>query len=360
MTRSLTIILITCMLPVMATAQAPRMAALTVTGQSTCTHTGAGVDRQSSEETVTFTLPASDGPVSGQGTYTVRGTLGPYVLSGINAVSGHVRDDSELVLTYLQWNYNGEWMPSESPFVPTQGQPVIIPLEPGGETVVQFTNAGPAEAPCTGKITYRLDFERETQVWQVAMPGHVRIVYHNLYAQVDPATGAYMPLNYTHGFTFQYQLGAEVTLEKRKGNWSYKSGKVTQAQVVPEYEQAPPLYKVLGQSCERCAKVAALKGSALSGTSDGKTLQLGWPDIRPVATVDSKFAMKCAPGPHFSTCQNNIKYGTSFSIEDGYFLDRAGSHILALKDGPDPKKDGKAKATSTLDLRHNYTLKRLK
>ena len=55
-------------------------------------------------------------------------------------------DDSELVLTYRQWNYNGKWLFSEAPFVPTPGQPVTIPLEPGGETTVTFQNAGSAPA----------------------------------------------------------------------------------------------------------------------------------------------------------------------------------------------------------------------
>ena len=217
-----------------------------------------------------------------------------------------------------------------------------------------------AEAPCTGRLVYRLDFERETRVWQVSLPGDVRIVFHNIYSYQDPATGVYFPLDYTHGFTFGYRLGAEVTLEKRKGIWVYKLGKVTEAQIAPEYEQTPPLYKVLGQSCKRCTEIAALKGMAISGSSDGQTLSLNWPDIRPVATVESKFAMKCAPGPEFATCQNKIKYGTSFSVEDEYFLDRAGDHSLPLKDGLYPLKDGEPTNTTTLEILHNYALKRLK
>ena len=348
------------LVPQAVLADAPRQATLTVTGQSTCVHGASGVDKQSSDESVTFTLPAVDGPIQGEGSYTVRGTLGPYTMAGKNAISGHVRDDSQLVLTYLRWNYNGEWMHSEAPFVPTDGQPVVIALDPGAETVVEFANAGPAEAPCTGRLVYRLDFKRETQVWQVALPGHVRIVYHNMYSQIDPATGAYAPLDYTHGFKFHYKLGAKVTLEKRKGSWTYKSGVVTEAQVQPEYEQSPPLYKILGQSCSGCTKIAALKGSAISGTSDGTTLDLHWPDIRPVATVDSKFAMKCAPGPNQASCQNKIKSGTSFSLDDGYYMHRADDHVLPLQDGANPIRDGVPTGSSTLDILHDYSLKRLK
>lgn len=358
--RLTVLVLSAALFPGPGIAETPRQATLTIVGQATCHHKGAGIDKQSSQDSVPLVLPAVDGPVKGEGTYTVRGTLGPYQLSGISAVSGQVRDDSELVLTYGQWNYNGEWMTTAAPFRPTKGQPVSIPLEPGGETVVSFVNAGPPEAPCTGQVVYRIEFERETQVWRVSLPGHVRIVYHNLYSLRDSATGVYSPLDYTHGFTFRYQLGVDVTLEKRKGNWTYKSGQVTKAQIAPEYEQAPQLYKVIGQSCERCNKIAALKGTTLSGTTDGKALRLDWPDIRPVATVDSKFALTCAPGPEFASCQNKIKYGTSFSIEDGYFMDRAGSHELPLKDGSHKVPDGRAKATSTLEILHDYTLKRLK
>ncbi|MDU8928023.1 hypothetical protein RXV86_11560 [Alisedimentitalea sp. MJ-SS2] len=346
-------------IPLAGQADTARKATLTITGNSTCNH-GGRIDVQTSTDVIPLTLPPVDGPVQGKGKYSVSGTLGPYTLSGPSASSGHVRDDSDLVLTYGQWNYNGEWMNSSAPFVPTQGQPVVIPLDPGAETVVSFTNAGPPEAPCTGQMVYKIDFTRETQVWQVSLPGHVRLVYHNRYEQVDPATGVYSPLNYTHGFTFRYKMAAEVTLEKRKGSWQYKSGTVTQAQVAPEYEQAPPLYQVTGQSCARCNKVAALKGTAIGGTSDGKTLTLNWPDIRPAATVYSKFAMKCAPGPSFSSCQNKIKYGTSFSDDEGYFLWRAGEQVLPLQDGPHAFKDGKPTNTSTLEIVHNYNLMRVK
>ncbi|WP_137702831.1 hypothetical protein [Marimonas lutisalis] len=348
------------LLPGLVGADAPRQATLTVTSNMTCTHKGAGIDNQSSEETIPLVLPPIDGPVKGQGTYNVRGTLGPYAFGGVAAASGNVRDDSELVLTYRQWNYNGEWMVSYAPFVPTAAQPVTIPLDPGAEKVVSFTNAGPPEAPCSGTVVYRIDFKRETQVWQVSLPGHVRIIYHNMYSQVDPVTGAHSPLKYSHGFTFRYKMAAEVTLEKRKGAWQYKSGIVTQAQIRPEYEQAPPLYAVTGQSCQGCNKVAALKGTAIGGTSDGKTLELDWPDIRPEATVFSKFAMQCAPGPSFSTCQNKIKHGSSFSDDDGYFLWRASEQVLPLKDGPLTFRDGIPTNTTTLDILHDYSLKRLK
>ena len=225
--RALT--LLTMVMPVSALADDPRKATLTVIGHSICNHMQAGIDDQHSEETIEILLPPASGPVAAQGKYTVRGTLGPYAFGGIAAIRGEVRDDSELILTYRQWNYNGKWLFSEAPFVPTPGQPVTIPLEPGGETTVTFQNAGSAPAKCSGTVIYRIDMQRETQVWRVALPGHVRIVYHNRYEQVDPATGAYSPLKYSHGFTFRYKMAAEVTLEKRKGAWTYKSGTVTQA-----------------------------------------------------------------------------------------------------------------------------------
>lgn len=109
-------VLALCLATALQAADQPRQARLTITRDFICTYPSF-VDHQVSTDRVDFVLPEVDGPVSGQGQYSHQGT--GYVLSGVSAGAGHVVGDRKLVLTYGQWNYNGEWMSSEAPGVPT-------------------------------------------------------------------------------------------------------------------------------------------------------------------------------------------------------------------------------------------------
>jgi hypothetical protein len=340
-----------------ASAQTPRPAVLHVSGDVTCNHKTM-IDHMVDTQTIPLMLPEISGPVKGQGTYSMKGT--GYAMSGIAAYAGEVRDDAELILTYGQWNYQGKWLFSEDPGVPTQRAPVVIPLEDGGETKVTFVNAWADKAPCSGTVTYRIEFKREEQVWDIALGGHARIVFHGTFNHHDEKTGAVSPLPYTHGFTFTYQMGANAVLERRKGQWTFKSATITAAGLKPTYEQSQPIYKVVKQGCNGCDSIAALKGRAISGGSDGTTLTLNWPDPFREAWVDTVFALKCPPGPNLQSCLNKKQMGSRFAQDDGYFLDRASPHPLPLVDGSVSFSDGRTTTSSTLEIRHVYTLKRLK
>lgn len=340
-----------------AHAQPPRQAVLHVNGDVTCNHKTM-IDHMVDNQSVPLVLPEISGPVKGQGQYSMTGT--GYTLAGIAAYGGEVKDDAELILTYGQWNWQGKWLFSEDPSVPTPRAPVVIPLEDGASTTVKLVNAYADRAPCNGTVTYRIEFKREEQVWDITLGGHSRIVFHEVFDLYDATTGAVSPLPYTHGFKFDYQMGAEATLEKRKGKWQFKSAKITAAQLTPLYEQSQPIYQVVSQSCNGCKKVASLKGEALPGQSDGKTLTLEWPEVFREATVNTVFALKCPPGPKHQSCQNKAKMGSQFSQDEPYFFDRASSHPLELRDGSLSFSDGKPTSTNTLEISHVYTLKRIK
>jgi hypothetical protein len=341
-------------------AQAARVAELTVEGDSVCSHAGS-IDHQVSTETYVLTLPEISGTVSAEGTYVDNGT--GYTLSGVAKVAGEVRDDAELVLTHLQWNYNGKWLLSTAPFVPTADSPVVIPLEPGGETTVSFVNAMPVgEAPCTGSVIYRIDFERETQVWEVEMKADRRVLHKLLYGLYESEKAVWSTFDYIHGVTFHYDITVQVTLERRRGAWQYRQGKITRAGVTHDYQQTPKIYKITGTWCERCDQVLALAGQALDGSSDGTILRLRWPNMMPVVHIDSLFAMQCAPGPRKASCERMRKEPSRFSSEDDDTLGRAPGHILKLTPGVQPVTEGQAKATGAtkLTLDYSYTLTRVK
>ncbi|WP_324754161.1 hypothetical protein [Roseovarius sp. Pro17] len=342
-----------------AVAQAQRLATLTVEGDVTCQHHRM-TDHMLSTEEVKLRLPEVDGPISGRGQYRLKGT--GYTLSGINAVAGEVRDDAELVLTYLQWNYQGDWMPSEAPYVPTKAQPVILPLEPGGEAKVTFVNATPDKAPCSGTIIYRVIFERETQIWDVTLKGVRTLLHRTTYDLIDTATGARQPIRYEHGVTFSYDLAARTTLEKRAGKWRFREAVVTRAAAKARYDQTPPLFKVTAENCFGCARVAALKGASLSGESDGATLRLAWPSaLSPVMQIDTVPNFQCPPGENKADCEDKMKTGTRYTAEDDDFFNHAASHSLALAESSPSFAPTPSDTMSVYKaLRHDYTLKKVK
>lgn len=238
---------------------------------------------------------------------------------------------------------------------------MVLDLEPGAQTTVSFHNEMAHEgASCSGTAIYRIDFERETQVWDIALDGFRILLHRTFYALVDPQTRARSSFDYQHGVTFHYELGARVWIERRAGAWRYREGKVVRAATRHDYQQNPQLYTILGHSCTTCRKVAKLAGSGIDGDTDGSVLTLFWPDIRPEVRVESRLALQCAPGEHQKTCERSRKETLDYSDADGEFLQRAAGHDLRLRDGPQDFDTGTDDAGAFFQVRHEYRLKRIK
>ncbi len=326
-----TLILIATLVLAGAAQAQLRQATLTIRGDVVCQFP-AYTDHQIGIDTIEFALPEIDGPVSGQGQYSLQGT--GYALAGISASAGEVRDDAELVLTYGQWNYQGTWINAEAPGVPTKAKPVVLPLEPGAQTTVSFQNAMVHQGgSCSGAVIYQIDFKRETQLWQIDLVGGLRSWSRDSYSLIDPLTGKYRDFYFENGFTFDYTLTARVTLERRAGKWQVKAGEVTRAKVTPTYHQDPKMYNITGQFCVGCSQIAAMKGKPLAAGTDGNTLILHWPNHAPEARVTSTLAMQCAPGPRLASCENARKMGSNYTDQDTKFFERARTHRLPLKEG---------------------------
>ncbi len=336
-----------------------RPAKLTVTGDLTCTYPNF-LDHQISTDSFALTLPESDGAVSAQGSYSSLGN--GYSIAGASEIGGMVRDDAELQVTYRQWIYQGEGvMNGPSPFVPTSANPVVIPLDPGASVSVSHQNVQLAPGTsCSGSITYTLDFERETQVWDVALNAVRQLIYHKSWIDYNPVASTIIDRPYDEGAIFTYDLNARVTLEKRKGAWRYRDGTITQASVQPQHVENPPVHTVLSTSCSGCDGVTALVGKPINGQSDGTTLRLGWSNIRPVFTITAKFDHPCPPGEGFTACEALRTQGGSFSIEDDDVFQRASGHSLNLTQGTQPFHVGSDSPVQYFDVAYRYTLTRVK
>lgn len=342
-----------------AGSKSKRTATLVVERDETCNHAGF-VDHMVSTDSVTFMLPESDGPVSAGGSYRLKGS--GYSLAGPSAYRGRVVEDRELVLTYGQWWHQGKALTPAAPEMPTAGQPVSMPLEPGSVKKVSFKNAHADIAPCSGTVIYRLKMKRETQIWDVFLKGSSQAEHRLQYWVTDDGDGKSGDLNYVHGVLFSFDMAARVTLTRRKGSFEYSSGKITRAKVDYEYKQQPEAYQVENISCKGCDAVAKLAEGPLPGVLKGEAIRLLWPEITPVVEMKSRFKLQCAQGKHQSTCENNKKTGSNFGVREEEFLGRAAGHSLPLVPGPlsFASDEKNKKGASVLYLRHDYELVRVK
>ena len=338
---------------------AARTATLIVERDETCAH-ATMTDHMVSKDTLTLVLPDISGPVTASGKYQLKGN--GYSLAGTSSYRGKVKDDRELTLTYGQWWYQGKAMTPAAPEMPTAASPVTLPLEPGASKTITFHNAHADQAPCSGKVTYRLKMDRETQIWDIFLQGTSHTEKRLGYWVTDDGSGKSGALDYAHGVFYSFGLAARVTLTKRKGKFEYTSGVIKKADVQYEYRQSPDLYQVKNIACNGCARIKKLAGQPLDGKLNGDILKLMWPNIRPVVTMDSWFKLKCAPGPRQASCETNKKEGTNYADEEDGFMDRAGDHDLPLTPGSFSLSvgDQDAKGAYAMDIRFDYTLVRVK
>ncbi|WP_022666261.1 hypothetical protein [Desulfospira joergensenii] len=342
---------------VLSAGEANRSATLVVDRDETCS-SQAFTDHMISTDTVTFVLPETDGPVSGNGQYRLKGS--GYSLSGPSRYRGRVVDEETLVLSYGQWWYKGKAMTPAAPEMPTEARTVSIPLEPGGEKVIRFTNAhADLKSPCSGTVIYRLKMERETQVWNIVLTGSYHVEHLTALWGPEFAFGKDY-FQYASGAVFHYNLAVQVVLTKKKGRLVYTSGRVQKAQVKFEYRQTPELYSVQSLVCRGCDAVNRLKGRSLSGSLSKGTLSLSWPDIRPLVEGRSRLAGQCDPGQ--TICAKRKKEELAFSGQDDGFLMRAAGHVLALRPGVQSFKIDSSDNPGAAILRiyHDYRLERVK
>lgn len=225
---------------------------------------------------------------------------------------------------------------------------------------VQFVNRSTGK----GDTTRKAELERvEEQRWLVRLSGSHDIELSSRLAQLLPGDRRKTVLDYWHGGRFEYKLAATITLQKECGkkNWTYKTGRITDADVQARYSQSAPVYSIERTRCEGCDKVRALKGRTLSGQVSGKAFWLNWPTIQPTIEVRSRLALKCRPGPGFDECERLRTQGSTAAVRDRLFFAHAQGHQLPLADmyhSPEPARSSSdASRTSTV---HNYTIRRVK
>ncbi|MCP5371375.1 MAG: hypothetical protein H6907_06530 [Hyphomicrobiales bacterium] len=227
------------------------------------------------------------------------------------------------------------------------------------KATVAFRNTSSGRGDTSRPVT--LDKAPE-QRWRVALTGRRYVKHREVKPVKDPGAGRGQLLEYFHGIEFTYALTAEFTLRKRDKAWVYRTGTITAATVDVSYHQQPEIYAVDRTRCTTCGTVTRLKGTALGGlVQDNGSVILHWPNRTPAAQVHTRLRLQCTPGEGYDTCQRQRRDGATYSIADDDFLQRAGGHVLPLRDGPfHPAFKGRPTATGELLIDHRYVLKRLK
>lgn len=202
----------------------------------------------------------------------------------------------------------------------------------------------------------------ETQEWQVTLSGHYERVLWTPREILPPGSNSPQMIKDTRTYRFDYDLRAEVMIEKRKGKWEYNCGRVITSDIKYTYDHIPKnLWKVTKTVCLGCSTIKQMKGKPLAGQVSGSDLRLLWEETRPALEVTAELAAKCWQDPkNPDSCGYSQKGGTAYYAEDK-FIGNARDHFLPLQNKT--YKPGATQATFqryTVDMDFSYAIKKLR
>jgi hypothetical protein len=123
---------------------------------------------------------------------------------------------------------------------------------------------------------------------------------------------------------FDWTLGGRFILRKEKGVWTFKSGKVTSANVSPIPEFTPPgIYQCQVVACPKKAPISSIVGSSIFGHVSGGNIQLRWPPAIPSGcvrcTTSAAGLLKTPYEAEFQSVDFTTQIGLeSHALKDGY------------------------------------------
>lgn len=231
---------------------------------------------------------------------------------------------------------------------------IEMPFEDGAEAITSFTVIDQlSNTLIKTTLRWRINGPAD-QVWEVDVTGHERIweKYYYIYESKNcqepyderlQSPKGKQPLSRIvenkRGAVFRFHLTAEITLKKRKGEWYYYKGRITQAEVRADGLYTPEkLVKIKKVWCVNCAAITNLPGSILSGQLTNGKLEIHWPDIRVSAEVHA-----CSDDPCLlKTGYTGMRSCNDLSaIDSRYagtqlteFMERMGDHELATYGSP--------------------------
>ena len=233
-----------------------------------------------------------------------------------------------------------------------------------------FTNTTNGKGSTTRSVELEVS---EEQTWQVFLTGQ----------ETDNAAGKIIrvkindkweDLRVGYGVRFDYKMAAEFTIKRVKGNWTYKNGKITAANVVATSTFDPDVYFVKATTCENCSQLNNLAGKSLGGEVEGSNARLFWPKANVRATVKNK--LKIGYTASDESREETMKGYSDNLFESKQFFDFAMEHLLPLKNGAvkaiprylegymklPGERQGSAgqKEDSPIYLYHRYVMKRIK
>ncbi|MTJ05620.1 MAG: hypothetical protein FH759_13120 [Sediminimonas qiaohouensis] len=299
-------------------------------------------------------LPEVSGPVKANGTFSITFTKGaPEILgtkTGSASLTGTVKDDAELEFL-SRWN---------DP-IGQGGERGTIALEPGTKVTKSWAVTDPnAGGPCEFSTTWRIEFTRPERVYDITWKGSREVLNTHSYRAFDPDRGEWVSLTHRFGFTFAYHLLARVTLERRRGEWTFKSAVVKKADARADYAQSPELYRVVSSRCKGCDRVRGLVGTSLQGEAKPGSVRVKWPrTLEPVGTVKTIFAYQCAAGPDRAACERARRKTSDYSDQDGEFLERANRLWVTLERLPPVHTEFSTTPLYTKSLKIDYRVTRI-
>jgi len=134
---------------------------------------------------------------------------------------------------------------------------------------------GEARYSLKGTLTVKIAFAPiQEERWRITVKAHEKDTTKPPYVFSD-ATGK--SLQAAVRADFDVALAAEFVVRKIKDEWTFKEGKVTQAEVAPSFIGLPlDLFQCTIKECAGMDGIPAMMGNNIEGTIEGKKIELTW------------------------------------------------------------------------------------
>ncbi|MGB9004135.1 MAG: hypothetical protein WCB96_00270, partial [Candidatus Aminicenantales bacterium] len=149
----------------------------------------------------------------------------------------------------------------------------------------------------------------------------------------------------------------------KDGAWVYNEGRIVEAKVGLSQNFDPDVFFISKMVCQNCNKIANLKGQSLSGSVQGQTVNLKWPDVMTSAIVTNKIKPKFV-----SKEKSQEGYSDNYFISEDFFH-WTWTHNLPLIDNKEVKFQMEKKSSKSrfkldkrppISLYYRYVLKKIK
>ncbi len=179
-----------------------------------------------------------------------------------------------------------------------------------------------------GSLTVKIAFAPiQEERWRITVKAHEKDTTKPPYVFSDPQGKSQQA---TVQADFDVALAAEFVVRKIKDEWTFKEGKVTQAEVAPTFSGIPlDLFQCTIKECGGLDGIPAMMDKNIEGTIEGKKIQLTW--VEEQWKAHGKRTSACVFCKPLISSMKKVSYKQEFG--SGELVYNLNSEALPLKSG---------------------------